>query len=141
LRAQIDQHVYRNDDWTAEELFENLGAFEASDKRLAPFIERLASADVVPDVRGTTPVRHHRQPAPRPRWRPTAGTSEDGGYPLFELVLNRSGQFEALPNEPYVNVGIVVLPRFRWRAGRDWRRLLRVARSMAWASSRRLGAS
>ncbi len=50
LRAQIDQHVFRNPrDWSAEDLFENLGAFEASDRRFALFLEGLTSADVVPD--------------------------------------------------------------------------------------------
>lgn len=47
LRAEIQQHVHRNpEDWRAETLFDQLGAYEASDQRFALFLEGLASADV-----------------------------------------------------------------------------------------------
>ena len=50
LRARIERHVFRNPgDWTTEELFEQLGAFEATDARFARFLEGLVSADIVPD--------------------------------------------------------------------------------------------
>jgi hypothetical protein len=46
LRGQIDRHVFRNPgDWSAEDLFEALGAFEAGDARFGKFLEGLASAD------------------------------------------------------------------------------------------------
>jgi hypothetical protein len=35
LGARIDQHVHHNDNWTAEELFDALGAVDASDRRFA----------------------------------------------------------------------------------------------------------
>ena len=50
LRAAIRQHVYRNPgDWSVEDLFDKLGAFDASDRRFALFLEGLASCDVRPD--------------------------------------------------------------------------------------------
>ena len=50
LRAEIQQHVHRNpEDWPAETLFDQLGAYDASDRRFALFLEGLASADVRPD--------------------------------------------------------------------------------------------
>ncbi|MFT3815774.1 MAG: hypothetical protein QM740_20810 [Acidovorax sp.] len=50
LRAEIQQHVHRNpEDWPAEVLFDQLGAYEASDRRFVLFLEGLASADVRPD--------------------------------------------------------------------------------------------
>lgn len=50
LRADIQQHVHQNpQDWPAETLFDQLGAYDASDRRFALFLEELASADVRPD--------------------------------------------------------------------------------------------
>jgi very-short-patch-repair endonuclease len=50
LRAAINQHVHRNpEDWSVEDLFDKLGAFDASDRRFALFIEGLASSEVRPD--------------------------------------------------------------------------------------------
>jgi very-short-patch-repair endonuclease len=49
LRAQIDRHVFRFSDWSGEELMDNLGAFEASARRFALFLEGLVSSDVRPD--------------------------------------------------------------------------------------------
>ena len=46
LRGRIEQHVLRNPgDWTAEDLFEHLGAFDAGDARFGRFLEGLVSAD------------------------------------------------------------------------------------------------
>lgn len=40
LRARIDRHVFRNPgDWSAEDLFEELGAFEAGNARFGKFLE------------------------------------------------------------------------------------------------------
>src|SRR5262249_32378619 len=50
LRDHIEKHVHRNrGDWSTEELFEKLGAFEATDRRFALFLEGLVSPDVLPD--------------------------------------------------------------------------------------------
>ena len=92
LREHIAQHVYRNSDWPAEELFEHLGAFEASDKRFALFLEGLASADVVPDVE----VQRRFVDAVNPHLDRVGvelrETGDDGGYPIFSLVLTRSSR-------------------------------------------------
>ena len=56
LRGQIEQHVLRNPgDWTAEDLFEQLGAFTAGDGRFGRFLEGLVSADLIPDERRSGP--------------------------------------------------------------------------------------
>lgn len=50
LRNEIQQHVHRNpEDWTAEILFDRLGAYESTDRRFALFLEGLASSNVRPD--------------------------------------------------------------------------------------------
>jgi hypothetical protein len=50
LSAQVRRHVHQNPgDWSSEQLFEKLGAFDASDRRFALFVEGLASPDVRPD--------------------------------------------------------------------------------------------
>jgi very-short-patch-repair endonuclease len=50
LRAEIERHVHRNpEDWSTEDLFDRLGAFDASNRRFALFLEGLASPDVRPD--------------------------------------------------------------------------------------------
>ncbi len=92
LRAQIDQHVYRNpDDWTPEFLFGELGAYEASGRRFALFIEGLASADVLLDEPaqrafvGTANNILHRCGV---ELRETASV---GGYPVFQVVSLTQG--------------------------------------------------
>lgn len=50
LRESIRQHVFNNPgDWSAEDLFNALGAFDATDWRFMQFVEGLASADVLTD--------------------------------------------------------------------------------------------
>ncbi len=50
LHAQIDRHIHRNPgDWSPEELFENLGAFDCSARRFSLLLEGMASSDVRPD--------------------------------------------------------------------------------------------
>ncbi|MEU6720401.1 hypothetical protein ABZ897_53880 [Nonomuraea sp. NPDC046802] len=87
LGERIERHVFRNPgDWTAEDLFEQLKAFEAVDTRFILFVEGLASAKVLPNEpaqrRVVTIINRHLH---------TAGaelrqTGSDGGYPVFRLV-------------------------------------------------------
>ena len=50
LRSAIEKHVYRNpEDWSVEDLFDKLGALDASNRRFVLFLEGLASADVLLD--------------------------------------------------------------------------------------------
>ncbi|MFE9308149.1 hypothetical protein ACFYM5_10665 [Streptomyces sp. NPDC006706] len=90
LRQHIQQHVFRNpEDWSAEDLFEHLGAFEAGDARFARFLEQAVSADVLLDE----PVQRHLVNAINEHIR-NAGielreTGSDGGYPRFTMVSTR----------------------------------------------------
>lgn len=93
LRGQIDRHVLRNPgDWSAEDLFEKIGAFGAVDTRFARFLEGLASADVVPDEpaqRGVVAVVNQHLRGVGAELRET-GT--DGGYPVFSVVSIRAAR-------------------------------------------------
>jgi very-short-patch-repair endonuclease len=87
LRSQIERHVLRNPgDWSAEDLFEQLGAFEAVDARFARFLEGLASAGVIPDEpaqRGIVAVVNPHLLAVGAELRETGA---DGGYPVFSVL-------------------------------------------------------
>jgi hypothetical protein len=91
LRAEIHQHVYRHpEDWSAEKLFDKLGAYECSDTRFALFLEGLASADVRIDeaaqrrfvARVNEPLRNCGVELREMR--------TDGGYPVFAIVTLRT---------------------------------------------------
>lgn len=47
LRKEIDRHDFRISDWSVERLFDELGAFDAADRRFAGFLEELVSHKVV----------------------------------------------------------------------------------------------
>jgi AbiJ N-terminal domain 3 len=87
LRAQIERHVFRNPgDWTPEQLFEKLGAYECSDRRFGKLLEGMASAEVRPDEvkqrRFVTLVNQFLRGC-SVELRET-GTS--GGYPIFTIA-------------------------------------------------------
>ncbi|WP_234319372.1 hypothetical protein [Streptomyces sp. NRRL S-237] len=92
LRDQINRHVFRNaGDWSTEEFFEQLGAFEAPHPRFGAFLEGLASAAVLPDEqaqrRFVELANRHLQPV-------GAVLSQDGeadGYPQFHLAPHGRG--------------------------------------------------
>ena len=93
LRARIEQHVFRNPgDWTTEELFEQLGAFEATDARFTRFVEGLVSADTVPDEA----AQRHIVDAVNPHLRAVGvelhETGADGGYPVFSVISLRAAR-------------------------------------------------
>ncbi|MFF3129236.1 hypothetical protein ACFVRD_45125 [Streptomyces sp. NPDC057908] len=56
LRSRIERRFIRNPDWSTEELFEALGAFEASDGRFARFIEAAVAGDVLLDESAQRPL-------------------------------------------------------------------------------------
>lgn len=87
LRADIQQHVHRNPtDWSAEELFDQLGAFEASDRRFALFLEGLASSDVRPDEAAQRHLVACVNDPLRSCGVELRETGSEGGYPIFSLV-------------------------------------------------------
>jgi hypothetical protein len=50
LKEQIDRHMFRNEDWTTDYLFESLGAYDVSDARFTRLLTGLGSGAVRPDV-------------------------------------------------------------------------------------------
>ncbi len=90
LRARIDRHVFRNPgDWSAEDLFEELGAFEAGDARFGKFLEGLACADVIPDEPAQRRVAAAVNPHLRSAGAELGETGTDGGYPVFSVISTR----------------------------------------------------
>ncbi|MCE1184333.1 MAG: hypothetical protein LWW92_01830 [Rhodocyclales bacterium] len=87
LRTEIQQHVHRNpEDWPAETLFDRLGAYDASDRRFALFLEGLASADVRPDEAAQ---RHFVACVNKSLCScgvEMRETGSEGGYPVFSIV-------------------------------------------------------
>ncbi|MEU3188802.1 hypothetical protein ABZ707_32070 [Streptomyces sp. NPDC006923] len=86
LSARVERHFLRNTDWPVEELFEQLGAFDAGDARFARFAEALVAGDVLLDEtvqrRLTTTMNEHL----RPTGLELRQTGTLGGYPRFTLV-------------------------------------------------------
>jgi very-short-patch-repair endonuclease len=93
LRARIERHVFRNPgDWSAEDLFNQLGAFDASDTRFARFLEGLVSADVIPDEPAQRRVVGIVNPHLRSVGAELRETGADGGYPVFSVVSAQSAR-------------------------------------------------
>lgn len=90
LGAQIDRHFHRNDDWAVEQLFDELGAFDASDRRFALLIEGIVSGATVPDESDQRKlVEAMNGPLARVGLELREMDNQDG-YPTFELVALRS---------------------------------------------------
>ncbi|MCM4085122.1 AbiJ-related protein [Paractinoplanes hotanensis] len=90
LGADIDRHVGSFPDWSAEHLFEQLGAFDASDRRFALLLEGLASADTIPDESKQRSVIEDLNPLLKPDGLELRETGADDGYPVFRLIAIRS---------------------------------------------------
>lgn len=92
LREAIDRHVHKNrGDWSTEDLFERLGAFDSSDKRFGLFVEGLVSPDVLPDEGAQRRSVEVVNACLRPHGLELRECGCDGGYPLFGLVSTRAG--------------------------------------------------
>ncbi|MDQ2873869.1 MAG: hypothetical protein M3Y33_03250 [Actinomycetota bacterium] len=90
LRARIDRHMFRNPgDWSAADLFEELGAFEAGDARFGKFLEGLACADVIPDEPAQRRVADAVNQQLRRAGAALRETGTDGGYPVFSITSAR----------------------------------------------------
>ncbi len=90
LRDKIVRHVFRNpEDWSAEELFEQLGAFEAADGRFGRFLEALVSADVLLDESLQRHVVQTLNPHLHASGAELREDGSDGGYPSFRIVSLR----------------------------------------------------
>lgn len=86
LRYQIQQHVHRNADWSAEKLFDELGAFAISDRRFALLLEGLASAEVRIDAEDQHAFVEGLNPVLKASGLELRETGTEGGYPVFELL-------------------------------------------------------
>ncbi|WSM44804.1 hypothetical protein OIE78_35140 (plasmid) [Streptomyces cellulosae] len=90
LRDQIMRHVFRNpEDWSAEDLLERLGAFEAADARFARFLEGAVSADVLLDESAQRLLVEKINEHIRGAAIELRETGTDGGYPRFTMVSTR----------------------------------------------------
>jgi very-short-patch-repair endonuclease len=87
LRAQIERHVFRNpEDWTVEHLFDQLGAFDASNRRFVLFLEGIVSSDVLPDEASQRQVVDKINGQLALCGAELRETGEEGGYPVFAVV-------------------------------------------------------
>ncbi|MDA1359752.1 DUF559 domain-containing protein [Glycomyces luteolus] len=87
LRADVERHVLRNPgDWSAEDLFEQLGAFAAPHPRFVRFMEALVSADLVPDELIQRRLVAAIDPCLRAAGVEVRETGISEGYPVFALV-------------------------------------------------------
>lgn len=87
LREEIQQHVHRNpEDWPAEMLFDQLGAYDTSDRRFALFLEGLASADVRPEEASQRYFVACVNESLRSCGVELRETGSEGGYPVFSMV-------------------------------------------------------
>jgi hypothetical protein len=87
MRTAVQQHVYRNPgDWSVEELFDKLGAFDSSDRRFALFLEGLASADVRPDEASQRRFVQIVNVPLRSCGLEMRESGTEGGYPVFTVV-------------------------------------------------------
>jgi len=88
LLAQVERHVVLNEhDWSVEHLFEQLGAYDASSRRFALFLEGLASPGIRPDESSQRSFAATVNGA-------LAGTSielrevgSEGGFPAFRFKV------------------------------------------------------
>jgi len=86
LRSEIERHVVRNPgDWTTEDLFRALGAFECTDRRFALFIEGVVSPEVQTDEARQRTLAGRINQVLRPCGVELRVTDSDGGYPLFQF--------------------------------------------------------
>lgn len=87
LRKQIQRHVFNNrGDWSAEKLFDELGAFDAVDRRFAGFLEDLVSHQVVINEDNQRRLVAAMAPPLREAGLELRESGIDGGYPVFRLI-------------------------------------------------------
>ena len=120
LRARIEKHMIHNPgDWDAETLFEKIGAFGATDRRFALFMEGLASAEVLPDVAAQHAFVAKANEVLRACGVELRETGSAGGYPVFQVVALKLGVTGALKNLIFASS---IKPDLRLTdALRDWK--------------------
>jgi very-short-patch-repair endonuclease len=87
LLREVEQHVVRNEeDWDGDVFFEELGVYDACDRRVAKFIEALASADVWRDESEQRAFAERANGALRDAGVELREVDSAGGYPVFRVV-------------------------------------------------------
>jgi very-short-patch-repair endonuclease len=86
LKWKIKQWIIDNDDWSADDLFDNLGAYTCSDKRFLLLMEGLTSSEVRPDVEQQNKFAVMLNGALKPCQVELQETGTAGGYPVFTAV-------------------------------------------------------
>ena len=106
LRNQIERHVIRfPDDWTTEQLFEQLGAFEAPHPRFGHFIEGLASSAVLPDEQAQRRFVELANRHLNPVSVQLSQYGEADGYPHFQLIEHGRGTARRPRNLIFATLG------------------------------------
>jgi hypothetical protein len=85
-RALLRQHVFKNSDWSVDELFEQLGAYEAAPVRFRYFLLGLVNPSFLPDAEAQARIVAAVNPVLA---RIGVRMEQDGereGYPTFDLV-------------------------------------------------------
>ncbi|MDI5969379.1 hypothetical protein POF50_008465 [Streptomyces sp. SL13] len=90
-RALVRQHVFRNPDWSVEELFEQLGAFEAGSARFGRFLAGLVDPAHLPDADAQFRIVAVVNPVLASAGGRLEQTGERDGYPYFQLVRTGPG--------------------------------------------------
>lgn len=117
LRSRIERHVYRNPgDWTVEELFAELQAFEASHGRFARFLEGLVGCDVLTDESAQRQFVASVNPILRGCGAELRETGIEDGYPAFRIVSTQAGRNRSPKNVIFASS---VKPDIRFRSAVD----------------------
>ena len=96
LLSQVERHVVRNaHDWSAEDLFEKIGALDASDRRFALFLEGLASPDVRPDEASQRQFVAAVNGAIAGSGVELREVGSEGGFPVFRFAAMGRGAGQA----------------------------------------------
>lgn len=85
LHLAIEKHFYENPDWSVEDLFDKIGAFDASNRRFVLFLEGLASADVLLDESAQRRFVDLVNCPLRASGVELRETDPAGGYPVFQV--------------------------------------------------------
>lgn len=86
LKWKIQRWVIDNSDWSADDLFDSLGAYTCSDKRFLLLLEGLASSEVRPDVDEQSGFVKVVNASLKPCQLELQETGTVGGYPVFAAI-------------------------------------------------------
>ncbi|MFD5342552.1 hypothetical protein ACFWJY_01980, partial [Streptomyces anulatus] len=105
LRSRIERHFIRNPDWSTEELFEALDAFEASDGRFARFIEATVAGEVLLDESAQRLLAEIVNEHLRTTGIELRETGTKHGYPRMALVPSQLAHTRCPKNVIFASLG------------------------------------